>query len=623
MAAFRKLFPALAVLVLLGLVTTASAQTAAFQCTANAGVPPLARSEGLTELTGDILLNCTGGTPTTAGNQIPAANISIFLNTAVTSRLISGTAVGNSEALLMIDEPAAAEQLVCNTAPTCAVLGIGGGALAFKSGASNVWIGTVSGNSITFIGVPVEPPGTAGTRIYRITNIRANASAVAPGGFGTPGQIVALISATPATGPSGTTSSFPINNPQQIVGYVQSGLTFSLRNAANSDALSVGSYGQCQTRTRTSTDVVLRFTENFATSFKTRTAVNTGSIDVSPAPVPQAVPGLIYNSESGFYNPALTIPANAGLADFGTRLKATFTNIPAGVRLFVTTSNIVGNVPITNGATGLTSLTLARLVGGESGAFFPVTATDTSSYQGSLSTYAPVYEITPATGSNTTSAVWEVLAADPLTSQNYDFGVFFGWTAAAATNSPAIGSGSVAGSFAPIPPIFSATDGAKAQNAAYPIPRFVDTGSAKPFFRIFQCRTNLLFPFVTNQAGFDTGLAISNTSQDPFGTAPQAGTCDLNFYGANAPSVITTSSIAGGSVYTTLASSAAPNFQGYVIAVCNFQYGHGFAFVSDLGARNLAMGYLALVMPDPARNSTGGYGVNAVSITNIGEVLGQ
>jgi len=38
-----------------------------------------------------------------------------------------------------------------------------------------------------------------------------------------------------------------------------------------------------------------------------------------------------------------------------------------------------------------------------------------------------------------------------------------------------------------------------------------------------------------------------------------------------------------------------------MIAVCRFQYAHGFAFVSDLGARNLAMGYLALIIPDPPR----------------------
>jgi hypothetical protein len=42
-----------------------------------------------------------------------------------------------------------------------------------------------------------------------------------------------------------------------------------------------------------------------------------------------------------------------------------------------------------------------------------------------------------------------------------------------------------------------------------------------------------------------------------------------------------------------------------MIAVCRFQYAHGFAFVSDLGARNLAMGYLALIIPDPSSSSNG------------------
>ncbi len=59
-----------------------------------------------------------------------------------------------------------------------------------------------------------------------------------------------------------------------------------------------------------------------------------------------------------------------------------------------------------------------------------------------------------------------------------------------------------------------------------------------------------------------------------------------------------TGSIATGTVYTTLASTTAAGFQGYMIAVCNFQLAHGFAFISDLGARNLAMGYLALVLPN-------------------------
>ena len=53
----------------------------------------------------------------------------------------------------------------------------------------------------------------------------------------------------------------------------------------------------------------------------------------------------------------------------------------------------------------------------------------------------------------------------------------------------------------------------------------------------------------------------------------------------------------GGPVWANTLSTISPNFQGYAFAVCNFQFAHGFAFISDLGARNLAMGYLALIIP--------------------------
>lgn len=105
--------------------------------------------------------------------------------------------------------------------------------------------------------------------------------------------------------------------------------------------------------------------------------------------------------------------------------------------------------------------------------------------------------------------------------------------------------------------------------------------------------SNLLFTFVTSQFGFDTGISIANTGADPFGTAGQSGTCTLNFYGSNAPVPVLTANLAPGASFAGIASSLAPNFQGYMIAVCNFAYAHGFAFVSDIGARTLATSYLA------------------------------
>ncbi len=126
------------------------------------------------------------------------------------------------------------------------------------------------------------------------------------------------------------------------------------------------------------------------------------------------------------------------------------------------------------------------------------------------------------------------------------------------------------------------------------------------------CTTTLLFPFVTNQLGFDTGLAIANTSSDLLngGTkstaAAQSGTCALTFFGNTAPAAVTTATITTGTDYAAAASSVAPGFQGYMIANCNFLYAHGFAYVVyNLTQNNgAAMGYLADVI-NADRKQTG------------------
>jgi hypothetical protein len=647
MADFRRCILAFAVVaLLLGLIPTASAQVVnGVQCIANSGVPPTVRSEGLTELTGDIVLNCSGGTPTPVGQFIPQANITIFLNTQVTSRLLSGS---QSEAVLTVDEPTVAQTSplqTCVTNTGCAAVAAGPnipGAASnsneFKFGFSsttglacpsaiapplaaigtpvagtcyinpNVFQGTVSGNSVTFVGIPIDPPGTSANRIYRITNIRANATIPAPGGSGTPGQIIALISATPATNPgSGTTSSFAINNPTQIIGFVQTSLTTSLTKTGSTTALASGDIGirQCISRSTSAEVGQLNYTELFPTAFKTRTVAGTSV-------TAQNTLGLVYNSESGYYNPisgttglGTPLGTNGGLADFGTRLKAVFNNVPNGVSIFVSVSN-TGFATTANPVAG----TAATLTSSETGAFSPVSATTGS-----------IWQVPIVNGSGT--AIWEVTAANPLVNQTYSFLYYALATASPATNSPAVGTGTVNMSYAPIPPSFAASAGATA-SSTLPIPRFIDTSTAVNAIAVSICRTNLLFPFVTNSSGFDTGLAISNTSTDPFGTAAQQGPCTLNFYGSNAPAAVTTQAIASATTYTNLASLAAPNFQGYVIAVCNFQYAHGFAFVSDLGARNLAMGYLALIIPDPPRAATAFpcVGTTGITCSAAGEQLG-
>ena len=60
-----------------------------------------------------------------------------------------------------------------------------------------------------------------------------------------------------------------------------------------------------------------------------------------------------------------------------------------------------------------------------------------------------------------------------------------------------------------------------------------------------------------------------------------------------------------------------PGFQGYMIAVCNFRYAHGFAYISDVGAQKLAHGYLALVL-DNASTDTGADSINRTGIQGEG-----
>ncbi|MEN6534536.1 MAG: hypothetical protein ABFD89_12790, partial [Bryobacteraceae bacterium] len=105
MADFRKWIPVLAVVALLVGATSVNAQT--FQCTANAGVTPLVRAEGITELVGDLLLNCSGTVPTGG----ITSNIRIFANTTVTSKIAGSSLPSASEALLLINDGQPAQVL--------------------------------------------------------------------------------------------------------------------------------------------------------------------------------------------------------------------------------------------------------------------------------------------------------------------------------------------------------------------------------------------------------------------------------------------------------------------------------------------------------------------------------
>ena len=188
------------------------------------------------------------------------------------------------------------------------------------------------------------------------------------------------------------------------------------------------------------------------------------------------------------------------------------------------------------------------------------------------------------------SVVYQIFDASDMVDANEwaNLDVTFQWTAGGSM--PAIGSSYVNVSFNPV----SAIGGDTFKDNGAQTPRFIATsGDPIMVLKIADCTTTLLFPFVTNQATFDTGLVITNTSEE-------AGSCTITYSGENAPEEPqTTQAVAGGSQWIRLASTISPEFQGYLTAACGFRDAHGFAYLSNgygVGAPTAAQGYLAVCM---------------------------
>jgi hypothetical protein len=212
--------------------------------------------------------------------------------------------------------------------------------------------------------------------------------------------------------------------------------------------------------------------------------------------------------------------------------------------------------------------------------------------------------------SGTGLAVWEIITSNPAAVEAAVFGIAVAYTPDLQNRIPAVGQVTAAGNLGP----FYVTPEAARASAGLPVPRFSDQPIVANAFSVEACVTHLLFPFVTNQQGFDTGIAISNTSRDPFANPNdrlQSGACTINYYGqtvagGSAPAPQTTSApIPAGGTLTFILSSGGnfgiagtPGFQGYLFARCDFQYAHGFAFITDgpIGTARVAEGYLGLVV---------------------------
>jgi len=637
MADFRKWIPVLAVVaLLLGIVSTASAQPGVpFNCSINVAVPNTVRAEDIAALVGDIVIQCSGGVNTASGVALPLVNIQVFLSTNVTSKILVSGSTEFSEALLMIDEPTPAQQVTCDAsgspAAACAVKGTGVvGTSPYKAtGAANVFQGQVVGNnSVLWLAIPIDPPGTTSAtllRTIRITNIRANANQLGVSSTLIPQSILAYIQVSPNT-------ALPVSNATATVAFVQQGLAFS----ATASTFPVV-YAQCVSNNATitatsgiTTDYSVSFKENFVTAFKLANTSNSSPTSGLVPTADQNVPGTNYGTESGFYSTtgvgATAFSGNlagAGLASAATRVMAKFAGIPTGVTLYVTISQT--NTGTANPTSAVAGLVVGTDSNGNGGSFaVAANAAGTLSAGGKQALFALT-----STGTGTGIAVWELTKVNPNQTDTVTFGVTVSFTSNTAQNLPALGNSNVAGTFAPVSTVTTATAGA-------PVPRFADTsgGNTTAAFSINACVTDILFPFVTNQSGFDTGVAIANTSLDPWATTAQAGPCTLYYFGNTtgggaAPNAQTSGTVASGAELLFSLSSggsngvaATPGFEGYMIATCYFQYAHAFVFISDVGAMKVAEGYLGLIIDSGAAvtrtapNGTGPSTTRRETLTN-------
>jgi hypothetical protein len=634
-------------------------------------------------LLGDVLLNCSGGTPTPAGQPVPLVNVRVALSAPITSRTLNSAGVG--EPMLTIDEPFPAtdawpsgqaplaggptSQIGClasggqtsanpflaayeapavtgGTVGVCDIAGVGVGGGETYEDQYNTFQGSITngGLYVDFTGVPVDPPGSNFERIIRITNLRADVTKIPTGQ-----SVTATISFS--------VPSLTLPSPYTTVAFVYQGFM--------AGGVSDDSIAQCNPA---SGSVGIKFSEGFASSFKTGLITTT---DGTPGPGLNAVrvdtgldwmpqdlfgPGINYYTESGFTPQLSAAPGKAdplaklvdqtnapalndgtiGTADYGTRFLITVNNLQNGVTL---------DFPVTvAGGTGSPNLLLQLIVDPNADGTGGKWATSDIDLDGAW---------TPTSGATSGFVVYEVVSDDPNLQESVTVTAGVSDTINLGENVPALGTdattstSTITASFAPIAADTPGQsllwkDGSVNTNKYGSLPRFIVTQAPQSAVIINPCSCNLLYPWVVSGGGFDTGLAVVNTSVSPaiggnaylswsYPTA-ENGTVTLWFNGTRAGAEVVNEYHpnptnneppiyvpAGGSFALvmssgssavnydpqpsgegTIASGVTAGFVGYIIATTTFQYCHGVAYVTPANDPFHGSYYEALQLDNPA-----------------------
>ena len=450
--------------------------------------------------------------------------------------------------------------------------------------------GTAASNTITLSGLTV--PAAVLTN-YTVNNIRFNANSIPV----SPNILPAGISAVATVSGSNVTPGTLYWSP---VAYIANGLAQPVV-AADSGLLNTGKV-------------------QLASGSGTTSVVTTCS-GINSSPLVPGYANFYVSVAEGIGNAFKTKAEEASgvgvdAPRFGTRFQVMLSNIPSGLGIYMP-------VTVFQGTLGAQTATAQAQIDANSpvvGSFnVPPAVTAPAQFvpagsggllvQGTSATgTGGLFSVPVSNGS--ASVVYEILADQPTATDTFLIPVYlYSPGSGVAAQSSAL---SVAVSFAPA-------------NNNLTIPSFSLSTAAPSSLATFQaCTTTLLFPFVSNSNGYETGLVITNTS---LGASPaafhssvqnsaQTGSCNLAFYGTNGSNPATvaapntneggSTAYLPGELYAfTLSRALAGNpanpasFTGFLLAQCNFQYAHGFAYVifGGLGTPgSVAMGYLAEVL---------------------------
>ena len=549
-------------------------------------VTPLVRAEGIAELLGDILITCH----TIPAGAIPdedlyiEVNITASLNVNITNNRDFNDSFQDdtTDAVLVINE----NNCGAPTDRGGRMDALGETTSGFEAGCSppdsdfqDPQFGVlVTNNRLEWTGVQVPIPGAVDFPEWttiRLTSMRGNASML-----GVPDEGAPAFAQIQATVTVNGESSITLNTNEANIGLPLLGLISNVDDE-------IASGLQCEDEGGHAT---LTLNEGFPTAFKT---IGTASFTISGS----------VQVENGYPAPgsgATTAPgdggATAGGATQSTHFLLTFHNIPEGVRVGVEDDPDCTEDDLDSDHLMLDAVE-CDVNGDDCGSAAAIDDADDPLNE--------TVEVDIDGGSGWIG--YEVVDDWTIASEDCDIEIWFAWTPDTENDLPAPGTGQLSVSFAPLSTVGTSTENEE------PRPRFLDGSGSDPenVVNVVRCTSTILFPFVTNQNNFDTGLVISNTSEDWLGTSPQDGACEIHYHGETAgggaaPPIDPSTVILAGDQLVWLLSSGnaamdidqAVEFQGYVIAVCDFQYGHGYAFISDgFGAiPKLAQGYLALIL---------------------------